>query len=215
MSNLFYLPHANRPGTDRIEWANGTRSDLVLIPDVINDEQRPLIIEFQKTVDKKFIKRAISYCLQASSRYGIDPVILIFCIDTVAESTEEKFENSVRLPCCATIPCDFWAEECLILSKKTIKQHINVEGSLNPLIALGMFFTYQASAITLLPRCEDPTLVFLYEVAKKSFQEMQNRDLSLLEELKNVYDTQLQDYKNTLSTIQTEEEPLHTITEQI
>ena len=28
--------------------ANGTRSDLILITDVINDEQRPLIVEFQK-----------------------------------------------------------------------------------------------------------------------------------------------------------------------
>ncbi|KAI9256706.1 hypothetical protein BY458DRAFT_492533 [Sporodiniella umbellata] len=107
---------------DESEWANGTRSDLVLIPDVINDEQRLLIVEFQKTVDKKFIKSAISYCLQANSRYDIDPVMLIFCIDTVAESTEKKFENSIRLPCCATIPCDFWAAECLILSKKTIEQ---------------------------------------------------------------------------------------------
>lgn len=94
MSSLYYLPHANRPGTDRMskavarnpqvidliassifnvqagiyrvdesEWANGTRSDLVLIPEVIKVEQRPLIVEFQKTVDKKFVKRAISYCL--------------------------------------------------------------------------------------------------------------------------------------------------------
>lgn len=188
---------------------------MVLIPDVDNDEQRPLIVEFQKTVDKKFIKRAISYCLQANSRYDIDPVMLIFCIDTVAESIEKKFKNSIRLPCCATIPCDFWAAECLILSKKTIKQHINIEGSLNPLIALGMFLKYQASAITLLPRCEDPTLIFLYEIAKKSFQEIYYRDVLISEELNNFCDTQLQDYKNMLSTIQTEEEPLHTITEQI
>jgi hypothetical protein len=246
MSSLFFLPHASRPGTDRMskvvasnrqvidlivssifnveagtyrvdesEWANGTRSDLVLTPDVIDNDQRPLIVEFQQTVNNKFMKRAMNYCLQASSRYDVDPIMLIVCIDTITESPKEKLEKSKRLPCCATIPCDFWAAECLILSKESIKEYINVKEPLYPLVALGMFLTYQASTITLLPRSEDPTLIFLYETANKSFQEIYNRDFKLLEQLKNVCDTQLQEYKNMMHTLQTKEQPLDTITQQI
>ncbi|GAA5813004.1 hypothetical protein MFLAVUS_006470 [Mucor flavus] len=157
-TSLFYLYHANRPGTDCMckavarnpqvidlkassiinvesgihrvdesEWANSTRSDLVLIP----DEQRSLIVEFQKTVDKKIIKRAISYCLQANSRYDVDPVVLTFCIDTGATSTEQKRENIIRLPRCATISCDFWAAECLILGKKTAHQRRRITESID------------------------------------------------------------------------------------
>jgi hypothetical protein len=196
------------------EWANSTRSDLILAPDVIDNEQRPLSVEFQKTVGNKFIKRAMNYCLQASSRYDIDLVMLIVCIDTIAESPKEKLEKSKRLPCCATIPCDFWAAECLILSKETIKEYISVKGSLHPLVALGVFL--------LIKQAQSPyyqevriQLIFLYEIAKNYFQEMHNRDLSLLEELKNVYDTQLQGYKNIMYILQTEEQPLDTITQQI
>ncbi|KAI7896230.1 uncharacterized protein EV154DRAFT_492748 [Mucor mucedo] len=196
---------------DETEWANGTRSDLVLTPDVIDNEQRPLIVEFQKTVDRKFIKRAMSYCLQASIRYDIDPVILIVCTGTITESLKEKFQKNKRLPFCVTIPCDLWAAECLILSKETIEGYINVEESLHPLVAFGMFLTYQASTITLLPRSEDPTLVLLYEIAEKSFQKMYYKDISLLEELKNMCDTQLHDYKNMMTTLQNKVQPLDTI----
>ncbi|KAG2205765.1 hypothetical protein INT47_003948 [Mucor saturninus] len=172
---------------DESEWANDTRSDLVLTPDVSDNEQRPLIVEFQKTVDKKFIKRAMSYCLQASIRYDIDPVILIVCTDAIIESLKEKLQKSKRLPCCVTIPCDFWAAECLILSRDTIKGYINVEESLHPLVAFGMFLTYQASTPTLLPR----------------------------KELKNMCDTKLHDYKNMMSTLQNKVQPLDTISQQI
>ncbi|KAI8992438.1 hypothetical protein BDB01DRAFT_432399 [Pilobolus umbonatus] len=106
----------------------------------------------------------------------------------------------------------FWAAECLILSKK---QLFKIEGSPNPLIVLGMISTYQTRAVNLLLRCKGPNPHFLYEIAKISFQEMYHRDILVIEELNNLCDTQPQDYKNMLSSIQTEEESLHTITEQI
>jgi hypothetical protein len=65
---------------DNCEWKNGTRSDLVLAPTSFDTGLRPIIIEFQKTVDAKFMKRAVNYCLQASQRYGIDPILFIICI---------------------------------------------------------------------------------------------------------------------------------------
>jgi hypothetical protein len=56
------------------EWPNGTRSDVVFVPKSA-DTGPPIVIEFQRTVDKKFMKRAIGYCLQASKRFGADPTI--------------------------------------------------------------------------------------------------------------------------------------------
>lgn len=53
------------------EWAIGTRSDLVLAPKCALSSLPPIVVEFQQRVDKKFMKRTITYCIQASNRLGI------------------------------------------------------------------------------------------------------------------------------------------------
>lgn len=61
------------------EWRNGTRSDIVLEPKSSVDLP-PIIVEIQHTVNNNFLKRAVGYCLQASSRFGVNPVLLIICV---------------------------------------------------------------------------------------------------------------------------------------
>ncbi|ORE08767.1 hypothetical protein BCV72DRAFT_203011, partial [Rhizopus microsporus var. microsporus] len=71
-----------------------------------SSEHRPLIIiEHQRTVDKEFMKRAIGYCLQASKRFGADPIILIVCVESVEVSVKESFRKCDNLPCYTDL-CD-------------------------------------------------------------------------------------------------------------
>ncbi|KAI9247597.1 hypothetical protein EDC94DRAFT_499872, partial [Helicostylum pulchrum] len=53
--------------SESCEWPNGTRSDVVLVPESA-DTGPIIVIEFQRTVDKRLMERAIAYCLQASKR---------------------------------------------------------------------------------------------------------------------------------------------------
>ena len=55
---------------------DGTRFDMVLEPKSAHSDLLPLILEIQHTVDLAFMKRAVNYCLQASTRYDIEPIIL-------------------------------------------------------------------------------------------------------------------------------------------
>jgi hypothetical protein len=63
------------------EWADGTRSDMVIEPKFACSNLPPIIIEVQHTINKAFMKRTVNYCLQASTRYQNDPIILIICVD--------------------------------------------------------------------------------------------------------------------------------------
>ncbi|KAI9248971.1 hypothetical protein EDC94DRAFT_624541 [Helicostylum pulchrum] len=80
------------------EWSNGTRSDVVLVPKSA-DTGPTIVIEFQRTVDKRFMERAIAYCLQASKRFGAIPTLLIVCIESVQDSVKERLRKCDDLPC--------------------------------------------------------------------------------------------------------------------
>lgn len=79
------------------EGPNGTRSDIVLVPKS-SDAGPPNIIEFQRTVDKTFMKRAIGYCLQATKRFECDPILLIVCVETLWKSIFQIMEKCDNLP---------------------------------------------------------------------------------------------------------------------
>ena len=80
------------------EWANGTRSDVVLVPKSV-DTCPTIVFEFQGTVDKKSMKRAVGYCLQASKRFGTNPTISMVCIESVQDSVKGNLRKCDSLPC--------------------------------------------------------------------------------------------------------------------
>jgi hypothetical protein len=79
------------------EWKNGTHSDLVLEPKCLTLDLSPIILEIQHTANKKFMQTGISYCLQAISRYDVEPILLIICVDTVNQDIRDDVVSS-RLP---------------------------------------------------------------------------------------------------------------------
>lgn len=87
-------------------------SDVVFVPKSV-DTGPTIVIEFQRAVDKKFMRRAIGYCLQGSKRFGTNPAILIVCIESIQGSVKERLRKCDNLPC-YTACSDFWADQSVI-----------------------------------------------------------------------------------------------------
>jgi hypothetical protein len=63
--------------------------DRLLIPSL------PLImVEFQHRVDKKFMKRAITYCIQAFNRYGMNPILVVIGISCLSLDVTQLAKQS-------------------------------------------------------------------------------------------------------------------------
>jgi hypothetical protein len=50
------------------EWSNDTRSNLVSIPPIIDNDHHPIIIEFQCVVNSHFMTMALNYCFRATEK---------------------------------------------------------------------------------------------------------------------------------------------------
>lgn len=62
-----------------------THSTVVLVPKSA-DTGPPFVVEFQRIVDKIYLKWTMRYCLEGSKRFGAIPTILIVCEDSVRET---------------------------------------------------------------------------------------------------------------------------------
>jgi hypothetical protein len=123
------------------ELPNGTRSDVVLVPKSA-DTGPQSSSSSDAPADKKFVKRAIGYCLQASKRFGDDPTILIVFIESVEDSVKAVFKKCDNLPC-YTVSCDLWADQCYVSDKNSTQAYIK-DSELVPFVAFGLFITNQA-----------------------------------------------------------------------
>ncbi|GAA5816547.1 hypothetical protein MFLAVUS_010077 [Mucor flavus] len=170
------------------EWNDGTRSDLVLEPKTPFLDLLPIVIEFQHTVNFRFIKRTINYCLKAYDRYHIEPICLIVCIDTLAgDCYEQTMQSSVTG--CRSFPCIAWASRCLILSQASLV-NCSTLLPLDPFVALGFFLTQRFVSITSSPFNEDSTMKFLYDLALKHYGSVVGDEQHMAEVIKQVCDTQ-------------------------
>ncbi|KAG1294649.1 hypothetical protein G6F66_005022 [Rhizopus arrhizus] len=172
------------------EWSDRTRSDVVLEPKSSDLGLPPIIVEIQQTVDKAFMKRSIGYCLQAFKKYNIDPIILIICVNNPDSYIASRTVTS-RISGRYDFPCEPWAADCVILSKESLDKD-NVDNSLNPLFALGLFFTGQAFCILNALFADDPTMQYLYNLALSCEKNHSNNIvLSLLESQNREYEKSL------------------------
>lgn len=102
------------------EWSNGTRSDMVLEPKSPHSGLPPLIVEVQHTVNLGFMKRAVSYCLQAYMRYDNEPTILIFCVEQLQHDILKHVKPS-KLPGVFTYFSQPWQKTATLFRKKAWK----------------------------------------------------------------------------------------------
>ncbi|KAI7907605.1 uncharacterized protein BX663DRAFT_491428 [Cokeromyces recurvatus] len=177
------------------EWSDSTRSDVVLEPKSFDLGLPPIIIEIQQMVDKAFMKRAVGYCLQASKRYNVDPIILIICVNSLDSYVASRIVASDVYGGYDFL-CDPWAANCIVLSKESLNKD-NVSSPLDPLFALGLFFTSQALSIMSAPFANDPTIQYLYSLVTSREENCSNNiALSLLE-------SQHREYEKLLTLVNT------------
>ncbi|KAI8886651.1 hypothetical protein K501DRAFT_157979, partial [Backusella circina FSU 941] len=141
------------------ERKDGTRSDMVLEPKSAHSDLPPLILEIQHTVNIAFMKRAVSYCIQAYTRYDSEPIILIICVEKLHQDIYKHVKPST-LPGVFSYFSQPWAEHCYIISEESIKDNLSIP--LNPLVALGSFFTNRSLSLADHPFKNDPTIQYLY-----------------------------------------------------
>ncbi|KAI8638950.1 hypothetical protein BD408DRAFT_422181 [Parasitella parasitica] len=141
------------------EWTDGTCSNMVLEPKNALSDLPPLIVEIQHTINISIMKRAVNYCLQAFTRYHNDPIILIICIEKLDQDTHKHVKLS-KLPGVFSYFSQPWAEQCYIISKESIED--NLLTPLNPLVALGSFFTNRSFSLADHPFKTDSTIQYLY-----------------------------------------------------
>jgi hypothetical protein len=94
-----------------------------------------------------------------------------------------------------------WAENYYIISKESIQDDLSIP--LNPLVALGSFFTNRSLSLRDHPLKEDPTIQFLYTSA--IFQQQlktANKDDPL-----SYMEFQIMEYDSLLSLASTFEQP--------
>ncbi|KAG2200723.1 hypothetical protein INT46_008778 [Mucor plumbeus] len=96
------------------EWKDGTLSDVLLQPKSSSIDLPPIIVEIQYYVNKKFMRRAVGYCLQANSKFDVEPVLLVVCVGTLSKEIKVDTVDS-RFSGIYSYFCKPWAAECFIL----------------------------------------------------------------------------------------------------
>ncbi|KAI7886884.1 uncharacterized protein EV154DRAFT_521070 [Mucor mucedo] len=173
------------------ERKDGTRSDMVLEPKNALSDLPPLIVEIQHTFNKAFMKRAVSYCLQAFAICHKDPIILIICVEELNQ--DNVHVKLSKLPGVFSYFSEPWAEHCYIISKESTKD--NLSNPLDPLVALGSLFTNRSLSLADHPFKNDPTVQYLYTSAILQHQiSVINKDIPL-----SFMDFQLMEYDKLLT----------------
>lgn len=192
------------------EWSNGCRSVLVLETKTPSLDLSPIVIEFQHSVNKIFMKRATLYALEAYKRYQVEPIVLIVCMNTLSSDINQLTQPSRVLGCCS-YPCHSWAADCLIMSKPSLSSLTTSQQS-DPFAAFGLFLT-QTTPITELV-CNDPTMEHLKSLALDHYDSLIGNQVHLVDFVKELLNTQEKQYEHLL-TLTSQQSSSHEIQEAI
>ncbi|KAG1277496.1 hypothetical protein G6F66_012278 [Rhizopus arrhizus] len=158
------------------EWSDGTKSDVLYVPTEVSDDQPPILIEIQNSVDQAFMIRLIQYCTRVYERFQVLPVVLVFVVVKFSSKEfEKKFLPKVNTPYLLETSCEFWAQEVNFISAKSIENHIKV--GMNQLVALAYFTTCQSASLSLLEYAGDSTVRFLYSICKANMKKKEGGEL--------------------------------------
>ncbi|KAI8637098.1 hypothetical protein BD408DRAFT_486451 [Parasitella parasitica] len=158
------------------EWSDGTKSDVLYVPAEVNNDQPPILIEIQNSVDQAFMIRLIQYCTRVYERFQVLPVVLVFVVVKFSSKEfEQKFVPKVNTPYLLETACEFWAQEVNFISAKSIENHIKV--GMNQLVALAYFTTCQSASLSLLEYAGDSTVRFLYSICKANMKKKGDGEL--------------------------------------
>ncbi|GAB5588771.1 hypothetical protein Unana1_03671 [Umbelopsis nana] len=162
--------------------ADGTQSDILYLPTSAPSEHfPPILVEVQRTVNPKFMARAVKYCVSVFAEHGVLPILLIICVDGFSSvGLCDRFARSEK-PYLLQGSGLFWAKHCYLLSKVSIADFLD-QTPMTDLVALGHFFSQkERSILSLGDKANDPTIRLLYQIAKEKLESERTVDETKLE----------------------------------
>ena len=69
-----------------IEWADGSRSDIVYTSQTLTKSLPPMLIEIQYNVDQMLMLRLIKYSSNAFCRYNMLPIVLVVATKSLSSA---------------------------------------------------------------------------------------------------------------------------------
>ncbi|KAI7858507.1 hypothetical protein BDC45DRAFT_554089 [Circinella umbellata] len=171
------LPHSLRPGTDQMS------KEVITNPAVTN------IITLHLTgTEGDYIignNEWRNVCHRTSSK------------------TRKPF---ARVSACYSFPCNFWAKECLIVSKESVEVY-ETTTPLDPFVALGIFCINSATSLIESNCNGDPTMVQLYNLALRYYQHITGNQQHLTDVLTDTLNTQEKEYEHLLKLVNNQASP--------
>lgn len=95
-------------------------------------------------------------------------MVIIICVYTIRSEVRKTTVPSDTFPYLLEYPCTGWANHCFLMDAKSIQNHLQ-QTPLDPLAAIGLFFTQQKQSLLSIKEGNDETIQLLYRVAKKNF----------------------------------------------
>ncbi|KAI7854958.1 hypothetical protein BDC45DRAFT_535087 [Circinella umbellata] len=190
------------------EWLDGKRTNILYIPVKPSSDMPPVIVEVQNTVDNSFIRRLQQYCSHVYNQQGdIDPVVLTLCVETVRTELANDFENSEVASFLKVLPSKYWAKNHFILAPITIQAELNDPNKqLHPLVALQYVFQKQACSLQSLEFQHDPTVKFLYSLAKDALDHQVSQHQETVDVLVDVCTETKNQFKRILDALDEDSE---------
>ncbi|KAG0735436.1 hypothetical protein G6F57_013082 [Rhizopus arrhizus] len=123
------------------EWTDGSRLDVVYASPIKTTESLPpILIELQYQVDQDFMLRLIKYASHTFKRYKVLPIILVIVTKSFSSADFQREFTISRNGLLLEASCKFWAKQCVLLTANAVSNNLN-KGTLDPMIALGLFLT--------------------------------------------------------------------------
>ncbi|ORE05767.1 hypothetical protein BCV72DRAFT_192889, partial [Rhizopus microsporus var. microsporus] len=138
-------------------------------------------------VDLDFIHRAFSYCIEAYKRYGILPIVLVFCIKQMDRFLlVEKFKTTQQWPYMLETDCSLVSRHFYFLTKDSIMDLVNADEPLPPLAAVAHFLISGEPSIIGNSRWDDEHIKLLYQLSMEVATQDGTQESSRLDTLKRV-----------------------------
>ena len=100
-------------------------------------------------------------------------------LDKCIHNTNQKFNDITydcnTMPFSKRVHCHGWVQECYFVSAATISAYLDQQ-PLHPVAAIGHFLVEQKPSMLTMPKKDDPTIILLYEIAKRVFEDKATKE---------------------------------------
>ncbi|KAF1802167.1 hypothetical protein FB192DRAFT_1281275 [Mucor lusitanicus] len=188
------------------EYVDGTRSDVLYVPQSPSERLPPVVVEFQyAAVNNPYLHRLIRYCAHIISKFNAEPIAVTICINTIPANVSTQLRDIEEHPFIKQFASDNWAQRHYFMSKETIFGSLAGPLPLPPLVALVYVMTEQRASLISLEHRDDPTVKRLYQVARYAVSHQVREEEATVSALVNVCQNNRGQYRRILEVANKDE----------